>query len=199
MYIWSAIPELHKATGMDLAQLSRYMQRLNLGLIAAAPLEYVLELFRASNSYWFPAVTIVAGMHSKALLMGWSVLHFGFVGIFVIQAYLATGAMALAGARWRLRKKVSLIDALGFTPAGMLAYTLGGTIVIYTMAVSVVVESGVSRVRTPADIFMVLMIPIGLRAWRQMVTQGDVTTAAPETVRATYGRQAEVESRQAVR
>ncbi len=175
MYIWSAIPELQQATGMSTAELSRHMTKVNLRLIASAPLEYLIEVLRASGAYWLPAVTPVASLDSRALQSFWSLLHFGLVAAFFLQGFLVAGAAAYLGARWRrLKSGGTLLAAIGPSAGDWVAYLLSATLVVYTMLVSVLVESGVSRVRTPSDIFMVVMIVVGMRIWSRQVSRNEV-------------------------
>jgi hypothetical protein len=178
MYIWSAIPELEQATGMSTAELSRHMMKVNLRLIASAPLEYVTEVLRASGAYWLPAVTPVASMNSRALQSFWSLLHFGLVAVFLLQGVLVAGAAAYLGARWR---GGTLLAAIGRPAEDWVAYLLSATLVVYTMLVSVLIESGVSRVRTPSDIFMVVMLVVGIRIWRRQVSRHEVAAVAVTT------------------
>jgi hypothetical protein len=63
-----------------------------------------------------------------------------------------------------------------------MAYAVAATVIAYTMLVSVLVESGVSRVRTPADVFLVVMILIGCRMFWRQVTLEDAAPAAPAVV-----------------
>jgi hypothetical protein len=179
MYIWSALPELQRQTGMNTAQLSRYMMRLNLRLIAAAPLDYVMEVFRAASAYWFPAVTPVASMNSRLLQAIWSALHFLLLGAFAVQAVLVVGSTAFLVAR---RRRRTLLEATGRPAAEWLAYAIPGLLIVYTMLVSILVESGVARVRTPVDIFMVLSVFIGLRIWTRQVVQDEVAAAPPQAM-----------------
>jgi hypothetical protein len=171
MYVWSSVPDLQQATGMDLPELSRYLQQIHLRLIAGAPLEYAMEVLRAACSYWFPSITAVGAMDSRVLQLVWSMVHLGLIAVFLLQLVLLAGSTAYLAARRQ---------AIGFTGLELLAYSMAGTLILYTMLVSILVESGVSRVRTPADIFLVAMTAIGIRIWlRQVHREAPAAPAVP--------------------
>ena len=83
-----AIDDLKVATGLEMAQLSTYLVKLNLLLIANAPLGYLQDVLWAFCRYWFPSSTTLANMNSRSLQFLWGILHFGIVSVFAINLVL---------------------------------------------------------------------------------------------------------------
>ena len=73
--IWHARDELTKATGLSTPELSKYLVKMNLRLIAQSPLEYLEEVGRSVPIYWFPTVGPLAAMGSSSLRWLWALLH----------------------------------------------------------------------------------------------------------------------------
>jgi hypothetical protein len=168
-------------TGMSLGELSRYVMRLNLRLIVSAPLEYVGEVTRATASYWFPYVTPLASFGSRPLQLLWSLLHFVVVLAFAAQLVL----LASFGLSSHVNRRRG--GPAGMSPSGqpaLFAYAMGVVVILYTMAISVLVECGVPRVRVPSDIFVVFSVFLGLRLWWQSTDphqrRSEAAAAAPK-------------------
>ena len=91
-YIYAAIPELTRITGLQKGELSEYLLRLNLVLIQKAPLEYLQEIVWAFGSYWFPSSAQLANMNSRFLQFVWAAVHFFLIGGFFLNLLLLVGA-----------------------------------------------------------------------------------------------------------
>jgi hypothetical protein len=166
--IWSVRPELSAATGLASPELSRYLLRMNLRLIASNPIEYLQEVARSMASYWFPAAGHLASLNSKVLRWTWGILHallltallvqlVVFAGILLFEASRRRGMLAAGAISWPIH--ASDIQAL--------AYVLAGAIVFYNMALSCALDIGETRQRRPTDVLVVFLCVLGLHVWHQ--------------------------------
>ena len=170
-YIWAMVPELTKITGLQYSELSAYMLRLNLLLIQKAPLEYLREVVWAFGTYWFPSATTLANFNSRTLQFLWGALHFLLIGGFAFNLIILVGAACF------IRKSKEFIKVHGKTlgsklrliDSQALMYGLAGTIVIYTAAISCLVEGGDPRYRVPTDSLVVFMLFLGTHLWRHLI------------------------------
>lgn len=178
-YIAKAIPELTAKTGLDWARLSNYMLKLDLILIQKAPLTYLLEVIRAFAAYCFPSSRELANFGSRSLQFVWAVLHFVLMGGFVFNLILLVGATAFIKRCGRFVKQRnsffngdrSLIRFQAFL------YGSAGTIVLYTAAISSLIDAGDPRHRIPTDVIIVFMLFLGTHLWPRLV---DLSTTALE-------------------
>jgi hypothetical protein len=171
--IWHAREELSKALGLSTPELSAYLVKMNIRLIAQAPLEYLKEVGRAFAAYWFPAAGPLSSMGSSVLRWTWALLHVAVVAIFFLQMSMALGMGALittpGGVSGSADKRLPGSFAL---PAA--AYLLAAAIVIYTMLLSCFFDIGEPRQRRPTDILLLFMCFVGVQLWRsRQVTTGD--------------------------
>jgi hypothetical protein len=170
-YIPKAVPELTRITGFDRAQLSNYMLKLNLLLIRKAPLTYLLEVIRAFGSYWFPASGELANLRSRFVQLLWAVLHFVLMGGFAFNLILLIGATTyIKRCRRFVKPRTSILNGEG-RPIHFQAflYGLAGTIVIYTAAISCLIDAGDPRHRVPTDVMIIFMLFLGTHLWRRLV------------------------------
>ena len=166
MAIWSAIPELKKATGLSEIQLSRYLLHINLFLIQKAPLYYLREVFIAFTSYCFPSAGDLANMNLKAIQLIWVIIHFGVLSALVIEIVGLGGVFLYAICRkFLLLRKSFCCSPIEVISLPIFSFLLSGTIVFYTALISCMVEEGEPRVRTPTDALIVFMIWVGIRIW----------------------------------
>jgi hypothetical protein len=155
------------------------MLRLNLLLVQKAPLEYFREVVWAFGTYWFPSATTLANFNSRTLQFLWGVLHFLLIGGFAFNLIILVGAACL------IRKSMEFIklrsSALGsklrLIDSQALMYGLAGTIVIYTAAISCLVEGGDPRYRVPTDSLIVFMLFLGTHLWRHLIDLSRAVTA----------------------
>jgi hypothetical protein len=178
MYIWSTLPELQKITGLNQAQLSGYMLKLNLLLIKTAPFTYLEEVLWSLGSYWLPSSGELANFNSRFLQAIWAIMHFFLIGGFVIYVILLIGAMAYIKKCRGLGptneqqggEETKTILSQGF------AYGLAGLIIMYTAAISCVFEVGDPRYRAPTDPLIVFVLFLGRHIWKQLIS--DFRTAS---------------------
>ena len=150
-YWYRCRDELLAATGMSEPELSRYLSRLHVKLIAAAPLNYLEDVAHAFATYWFPAPTSLANFGSRWVQSLWVLLHFVVMAVFFAELLALLGVSMLAGMhRWQAGASLGLqLDSESrFTAA---CYTLAGVIVFFTAIVSSTVEFGAPRVRICTD------------------------------------------------
>jgi len=150
-YWYHCREELLAATGMSEPELSRYLTRLHVKLILAAPLHYLEDVTHAFATYWFPAPTSLANFGSRWVQSLWVLLHFVIMAVFFAELLALLGVSLLAGIS-RRRAGPSLGPLLGdqsrFTAT---CYTLAGVIVFFTAIVSSTIEFGAPRVRICTD------------------------------------------------
>jgi hypothetical protein len=165
--IWEARPELARVTGLGAAELATYMLRLNLMLIREAPLEYLAEVARVSTTYWWPAAGNLANRNSTLAHAVWAVVHFCVLGLFFLQTVMFVGT-----GMWLIAKPLTTGHARprgivpGLTPAQVVSYALAGTIVLYTMLITCLVDIGDPRQRRPTDGLILLMVFVGAQVVR---------------------------------
>jgi hypothetical protein len=151
--IWSARPEVMAATGLTQGELSGFLLRMNLTLIAAAPIEYLREVARSIADYWFPAAGRLASMNSSFLRWLWASLHAAVIVLFVAQIVVLVGVGIYRGAfRGRL---LATGPAFDVTNLQVIAYVVAAAIVFYTMLLSCFLDIGEVRHRRPTDVLIV--------------------------------------------
>jgi len=170
-YIDIIIPELSAATGLSMPQLSTYMTRLNLLLIAKAPLEYFREVLWALCTYWFPSSTALANMNSRSLQLLWAILHFGVTGIFALNFVVLIGATSymMMCRRLVVTRDRTLVTKLRLSDFQGFVYILAGSIVIYSALITCVAGVGDARYRVPTDGLIIFMCFLGIHLWRRLI------------------------------
>jgi hypothetical protein len=161
--IWSVRPEVQAATGLSKAELSGFLLRMNLTLIARAPMEYLQEVARSVSGYWFPAAGALASMDSSALRWLWAGLHAAIIGIFFLQVVAVAGVATCRAVLPARRGSPDL--AIEATGVQISAYVLAGVIVLYTMVLSCFLDIGEVRQRRPTDVLVVFMCAVGVCVW----------------------------------
>jgi hypothetical protein len=170
-YIWGAVPELSKITGLPYPQLSDYMLRLNLLLIRKAPLEYFQDVVLTSTAYWLLPSGDLANLNSRSIQFLWAIMHFFLIAGFVLNVIL------LLGAGIYIEMSKQLLTLRNRLPAGRLTliklqaaiYGLAGTIIFYTAAVSCLVELPDVRYRVPTDSLILFMLFLGTHLWWRLI------------------------------
>lgn len=155
--IWHARDELSKATGLSTPELSAYLVKMNLRLIAQSPLEYLEEVGRSSATYWFPAVGPLAAMGSSALRWLWALLHLSVVAVLVMTSGVVLRAMP---------------TRLSGPPYMRVAWLLSAVIVIYTMLLSCFLDIGEPRQRRPTDVLLLFMCFAAVHLWNRLRPSG---------------------------
>lgn len=170
-YIWSVVPELTEITGLQYRDLSDYMLRVNLLLIQKAPLEYLQDVVWAFGSYSLPSSNKLANMGSRTIQLLWGVTHFSLMGAFAVNLVLLVGAGAYIKNCKPFLEVVNkkFIRELRFIHEQGLKYGVAGTIVIYSAAITCLLEAGDPRYRVPTDALIVFMLFLGFTLWRSCV------------------------------
>jgi hypothetical protein len=151
VYIWGVQNKVAKAAGLGRPEIDTYMLRLNLRLIAEHPLEYVSVVGDATSDYSALSATGLAFAESKALQLGYALLHYLIVALFVVQV------VAVMGLQFARRLGAKLRGP--FTdPRAMPVWWIGLAIVLYNALVSVTIEVGDPRSRTPTDCLILLVV-----------------------------------------
>ena len=162
--VWAARAELEAVTGLRMPELSSYLTRMNLTLIGRYPIEYLQDVARSCALYWFPASGRLASMDFSPLRWLWWLVHFGVVAIFFVQLAVTIGVAAGAttlGQRAGIR---TLLRDSGTVPA----FVLATGVVVYTMALTCLVDIGEPRQRRATDVLLVFACVIGAWMWRRM-------------------------------
>ena len=167
-YIDGTVLELTKVTGLNRAQLSNTLLRINLLLIQKAPAHYLQEVVWAFGSYWFPSSGELANFNSRAVQLLWAVINFLLIGGFALNLIVLVAAGIIC------KRFVVLCDS---RPVGELRaiqlqgliYGLAGTIVIYSAVLTCLVQMGLPRYRVPTDALIIFMLFLGTHLWRCLV------------------------------
>jgi hypothetical protein len=174
MYIWHADRDsLSALSGKSGFQLDKYMTRMNLGLIAAAPFNYEAEVEASIAAFWKPhsgdltnfsssdelpgyASTASRGVEpsgrqSRYLQWIWQLLQALVLCAFVLQAVAIIGSWLVSDAPPRNR--------------AIFAWLIGSVMVLYTMLVSCLLDIGDPRYRSPVDGIVLATALIGFTIW----------------------------------
>jgi hypothetical protein len=172
MYLTGILPQLSKITGLEGPKLSDYMLKLNLLLIKKAPLHYLQEVVWAFGSYWLPSSTALANFDSRPVQFVWGALHFFLMAAFAYTLIVLVGAAIYIRKCKRFvkqRNNIMLNSERRLIHSQAFSYGLAGTIVIYTAAVSCLIEVGDPRYRLPTDALIVFMLFLGTHLWWRLV------------------------------
>jgi hypothetical protein len=161
MFIWRTIPDLQRLTGLSKVELSKYMLKLNLLLIREAPLEYAVEVSRSLSTYWLPSTTDLSNFNSRAIQLLWATIHFTVVFLFFAVSVSLLGLWAIMR-RLPVEIRNRISDLIEPCRHLFLPFFISISIIVYTMLVSTMVEAGLPRYRTPADLLMFFALVIGL-------------------------------------
>lgn len=147
-YAFSVRAELGEALGLDPDETDRWMLEANLHLISHHPWAYLESVE--------PATTRFAQMESQQPVQGlgvagtWALqlVHLVLLGAFVLQACLAPGILLADRSR---------------TGRGPLAWSLLASVLVVAAvgATSVLLETGASRLRSPVDPLLALLLVAG--------------------------------------
>jgi len=180
-YISNVEPALITITGFNPPQLANYMLKLNLLLIKKAPLSYVREVVWAFGSYWFPSSAALANFDSRWIQFLWGVLHCFVMATFAYTLIVLFAAASYARKCKRFVKQLNtvLTSERRLICFQAFCYGLAGTVVIYTAAISCLIDAGDPRHRVPTDVMIVFMVFLGTQLWRRLL---DLSKAVLERV-----------------
>jgi len=165
-YVYRALPELEQATGLHGLDLSSYLVRMNLVLIAHHPMEYLDEVARSLLWYASPGVTSVGGLGSPVLRavgnLERAVVNAAFVGAAVLLA--GPAALRLGRAPRPLRRPASpaSCDARLVAAASFLA------LVCASGLLSSALTAAVWRLRVPVDLLLIGFVVLAPALWRDL-------------------------------
>ena len=151
-----AIPELMAVTQLNKAELSKKLQKMNVRLILSAPLEYIRDVGAAAITFWFPASTTIANFGSRKVQLLLGLIHAIVFTIFFIQMVSIFGAIALLFANRELRVQLKTIRPILWQNFFVLMLVL--VYVLYTFAISTLVEVGNPRYRAPVDMLIFFFV-----------------------------------------
>ena len=175
--VWNARADLIRTTGLTTPQLSSRLLRMNLALVRHAPVPFLRDLVQSLARYWLPAAGALADFSRTALRALWLLLHVLVVGAFFLQLIGAFG-LALA----RVTPKGATTDTRApLVPSAAIArasYVLAGTIVLYTMAITCLLDIGEPRQRRATDLLILFMVVLGAHIWRQLASSHPATSRA---------------------
>jgi hypothetical protein len=177
-YILDVRPELQRQTGLAKADLSRYLERLNLTLIRRAPMEYLLSVTRSLAGYWLPSSGNLSIMNSRILQLLWATLHFFVMGAFALQLIVLAGVKLYEVSSHLVNRDDSPVAVLEAPTLPVLAYLLTGLIIFYTMILTCLIDVGDPRQRT-ADALLVFMTLLGFLLWRNSLALQKRPSASP--------------------
>lgn len=180
-YFPSAKAAAREVTGLEGRELDALMLRLNLELIALAPLHYAAHVGQSAVSYWFPRVGRVNFGESALWHAIWVVFHFSIVGWFFLQLTVLGGvAIFEASRRLAFRRSVTRVEP-ELLSSRIALYLLALTVIGYTAAISCLVHHGEPRFRVPTDIQIIALCFLGGSIWRQLVHRRRDLAPATET------------------
>ena len=162
-YIHLTQPELRKIKHFNSkAELSTYLLKLNRTLIRQSPLLYLKEVLIALPTYWFPSTTNVSNFNSWKIKFVWVTIHFGVILLFFFIAAILLGyGLLLFNLPAESREKFGpqIADNADLF---LLSFLIPISIIVYTMLLSIAVDVGNPRHRTPTDLFIFFTIALGI-------------------------------------
>jgi hypothetical protein len=162
------IPELMAATGLNEIELSKKLSHENVRLILSAPLEYFREVGAAGITFWFPESSSMAHFGSRKVQLILGLIHAIVISMFFIQVAFIFSAMALLFVNRELRMQLKTMRPINWQNFFILMMAL--VYVLYTFAISTLVEIGNPRYRAPVDLlifFFVFTFSMGILSKKQ--------------------------------
>lgn len=151
-----AIPELMAVTQLNKAELSKTLSKMNVRLILSAPLEYIRDVGAAGITFWFPESTTIAHFGSRKFQLFLGLIHAIVFTIFFIQLAIFLGAIVLLAVNRELREQLRTMRPIIWQNFFILMMAL--VYVLYTFAVSTLVEVGNPRYRAPVDLLIFFFV-----------------------------------------
>lgn len=153
-FIWTAVEDLERVTGLEGRELERHVMEMDLVLIVGNPFAYLDAVVTASTDYVvIDSQPQLLGV-GRPVVWGLALVHWALLAVAAVLAATVPG-LWVAG---RLDRRSATVMAVAVVLAG------------YSMAVSVMVESGTARLRAPSEPLLALALVVAascLRAaWR---------------------------------
>jgi hypothetical protein len=160
-------------TGLSKADLSMYLVRMNLVLIARAPIEYLQEVFRSLATYWFPPGGTLVSDVSRAGRWVWVLVHVALVGGLLLQVIVILGMAAydatrvrVLGVPWRVPRQLT------HEGRAVTVWMILAAVIVYTMVLSCLIDIGEVRQRRQTDVLIILACVLGAKIWRSTLRTG---------------------------
>ncbi|MCS7010042.1 MAG: hypothetical protein N2049_01995 [Anaerolineales bacterium] len=168
-YIWKIpMDELRPEEGMSYAEISAYYTRLNLVLIAKAPLIYLQEVGYSLVNYLAPMNNRLSDFSMPVLKIVWPAMHYLTLlvllfsclflgGIFLLWLGLSKEQRVWFVKQWdvadRLRRSLLVLAGIAFT---------------YNTLITILIEMGDPRTRLPVEPMILLIGILGLDEWLRL-------------------------------
>ena len=156
VYIEDALPELMDSTKLNFLHLSKRLEKISLLLIKKSPMKYLRSVGIAGVSFWFPFATDLVTKNKITEYLNiicWGILVFIFFSQFLLTVVLL----------------ISLILPLAFIRKDLLLFLYShrkyiisllviNVIIFYNFFVTIFLNVGEPRHRSPTDIFIIMSI-----------------------------------------
>lgn len=172
-FMWGddgALSELLATTGKSTIELSEEMSRINMRLIAGAPLEYLSRVSHSIAESFFPATGDLSIFGSRALQLLWSAVHFLIVG-----AYMLTFCYFVADWTVWMVSGSSLAPSSSLHPSTRLVEVVLHLSVWYTCLLSSAVEVGSPRFMRPVMPMAIMTIVLFVSRWKDWRREAHAT------------------------
>ena len=164
-YIFRAISDLERETGLTGPALSDYLVRLNLELIKRAPMDYGDEVLRSAIWFWAPGVTDRSGFGSGAVKAAFNGVRAAIIVAFGLTVVLLSGPVLLSAASARGPGGAIDLAAAEVWPRLLVAWIFLAAIA-YCCIVSITLTSAVYRLRIPVDPPILACAILGPGLWK---------------------------------
>src|SRR5262249_43634090 len=128
------------------------------------------EVVWAFGSYWFPSASL-ANMNSRSVQLLWGLVQFLLIGGFFFNVLLLIGAVIYIKMCTRVLplKNPQPVSEMKSIRLQAFIYGLAATIVVYSVAITCLIQEGLPRYRVPTDALIVFMVFLGSQLWRRLV------------------------------
>lgn len=167
-YIWKALPELKSATGLSEPELTKYLQKLNLILIAKSPITYMHEVASTMGENCMPIIDTVSYFGRRSVQAAWAVIQIVLFGIFIYVTVRITGAMLLWRKIPRPVQTFRISPGLGSGPIKVVMIVILAGLVAYSFIISAMFDATVERYRQPVELMMWFLAALEIDLWRRM-------------------------------
>ena len=168
-YYFSIESDLMAATGLQRAEFERRIMKIYVLLILNAPMTYLMEVLHSCTTFWFPWAYKLSGSGTSLVRLFWSGLSGAWIGFFLVQVVVLTGASLLALLRWlRTSRQTFRFNHMGIPDRDIAIYLIGIAIIFYTMVISCTLNIGEGRYRAPLDPILICLSFIGARICLQL-------------------------------
>jgi hypothetical protein len=162
-YFFGIMDRVQAETGLEDIAFSRYMLRLNLTLILKRPLAYVHQVGVALVSQTLPSSSRFANFGRGSVQLFWAVLHYALLVAFLapLTVLVGLGLFTLSGGRLAA-------PASPPSTAALLIYAAATFTILYSVAITAILDVGKPAQRTPVDVLAVFATVLGVGLWRAL-------------------------------